>query len=1027
MMLKLLEFTPPLCRRFFTAVAVSILVCLSASILQAADLGPRHHAQGQYDAATATYTVVAGDDLAAIAARFGIELANLKSLNTLKSDLIEVGQKLVVSTAPPAKSGSESGAGASVADEIGAIAEEAYLYGFPMIVGYDVLYQYFIDPHSGQFKAPINEIHNEARVFTPQDTGISTPNSDTPYSMAFLDLRAQPMVLCMPEIEKVRYYDVQLVDLYTDNYGYMGSRTTGNGAGCYLVAGPDWNGETPKGIAKIFRSETQFSLVIYRTQLFNPADMDNVKKIQAGYKIEALSAFLGQPAPPAAPTVDWPKFEQAAFTTDFAEYLDFLLQFCPPVGTAAVEKPLREKFAKIGIGPGKKLPHKDLPPEVKAAIGAGVKAAFAKIEKTAESIGTEINGWHIGAAAGNREFYHGDWALRAAAAKLGIYGNSEAEAVYPFTRHDVNGIVLDGGKHTYQMTFPAGQLPPVNAFWSITMYDGRTQLLIDNPINRYLINSPMLPGLKKNPDGSLTVYVQKDSPGKDKESNWLPAPDGPMFVVMRMYWPKTAPPSVYPLGKGSWQPPALAPVENLNALDVKRFGDKSLENFIRTDTRYGHDGLFQGPRGWGYWNYLEYPRPIQNPNLWPDMQSTYFIGRLALPKGATLTLNYTYPHARYFQFALYKEEHNTFVSIGEDLSGPSIEPEPGSTNPFRVGADRLAEKRDFTLRILAEDSPQDPAKRPANTLYVGKDGGDLMFVNRTYLSDQGSDGAGWGSADTPATGAGLPTYEGTLADGAKLSAEEVVKQFGRPMPAPKPPVTAEQWEMLVNAKNNDPALDPATSPARKNPEWEKYWNIKYSILGSFKTPEERAKIPYESAIDGGGDPETEYMFIQLSRTFGPVYVMQGKMPTFPNTYAGAGGKGLEVMPAAQTQYWSLVSCEAMPSGQIVDALTDMQVPLDKDGNYTIVYSRKEDRPANATEENGVAWIEWSPRGEGIDGPKNRPDFGMLMLRFIANDPNWAQSPNHVTKPGMEEAVMGPYYPRGYYTTKAEFEATGPKK
>jgi hypothetical protein len=132
------------------------------------------------------------------------------------------------------------------------------------------------------------------------------------------------------------------------------------------------------------------------------------------------------------------------------------------------------------------------------------------------------------------------------------------------------------------------------------------------------------------------------------------------------------------------------------------------------------------------------------------------------------------------------------------------------------------------------------------------------------------------------------------------------------------------------------------------------------------------------------------------------------------------------MPAAQTQYWSIVSCEAMPSGQIVDALTDMQVPLDKDGNYMIVYSRKEDRPANATDENGVAWIEWSPRGEGIDGPKNRPDFGMLMLRFISNDPKWKESPNYVTKPGMEEAVMGPYYPRGEYTDKATFEATGLK-
>ena len=185
--------------------------------------------------------------------------------------------------------------------EVKATAEEAYLYGFPMIVGYDVMYKFFIDHNSGQFKAPINTLNNEARVFTPKDTAISTPNSDTPYSMAMLDLRAEPMVLCMPEIEKARYYDVQLVDLYTNNYGYMGSRTTGNGAGCYLVNGPEWQGEKPPGIAKSFRSETQFGLVLYRTQLFNPADMDKVKKIQAGYKLQPLSAFLGKPAPPAAP------------------------------------------------------------------------------------------------------------------------------------------------------------------------------------------------------------------------------------------------------------------------------------------------------------------------------------------------------------------------------------------------------------------------------------------------------------------------------------------------------------------------------------------------------------------------------------------------------------------------------------------------------------------------------------------------------------------------------------------------------
>jgi hypothetical protein len=187
---------------------------------------------------------------------------------------------------------------ASALKEMASIAGEAYLYGFPMIVAYKVLYQFNVDRNSGQFKATFNQINNEARVFTPKDTTITTPNSDTPYSMVQLDLRAEPIVLCMPAIDQARYYDVQFVDMYTDNYAYVGTRTTGNGAGCYAVAGPDWKGETPKGIAKLFRSETQFSLVIYRTQLFNPADTENVKHIQAGYKVQPLSAFLSQPAPP---------------------------------------------------------------------------------------------------------------------------------------------------------------------------------------------------------------------------------------------------------------------------------------------------------------------------------------------------------------------------------------------------------------------------------------------------------------------------------------------------------------------------------------------------------------------------------------------------------------------------------------------------------------------------------------------------------------------------------------------------------
>jgi hypothetical protein len=461
---------------------------------------------------------------------------------------------------------------------------------------------------------------------------------------------------------------------------------------------------------------------------------------------------------------------------------------------------------------------------------------------------------------------------------------------------------------------------------------------------------------------------------------------------------------------------------------VKRFGDRSLENTVRTDERYGHDSFFQGPRGWNCWKDLEHPKPIQNPNLWPDTKSIYFLSRFSMPARSVLTLHCRYPYARYHKFALYKAEGNTFVSINEALAAQEIEPDAGSTNPFRVGANRLAEPRNFTLRIVARDAPADPQRHEKNTLYVGRDGGKREAVIRIYLADQDRDGAGWGPAASSFDKRGLPSYEGTLADGTKLSAEQVVKQFARPIIGETTqPFTAEQWAQLVHAKDNDPMHDLETAPARNPPRWEKFWTLQYSIAGAFKTPAARAKIPYLGAMEGGGDPTTQYLFVYLSRKFGPVYVLRGKMPTFPDTYSGRDGRGLAIMPDAQTQYWSLVSCESAPSGQVVDGLTDFQVPLDADRNYTIVVSRPEDRPKNATVEMGVAWLNWGTRGEGIDDPRNRTDFGMLILRIMANNPTWANRPDLITKPGTEETVMGPYYPRGEYTDKATFEAKGPKK
>jgi len=389
-----------------------------------------------------------------------------------------------------------------------------------------------VDPNSGQFKAPIGKLTNEARVFTYKDTAVITPNSDTPYSLMEVDLRAEPTVISLPAVPKPRYYSVQLTDANTFNYGYMGSRTTGTGPGDYMIVGPDWKGETPAHIKQVFHSTTPFSAVVFRTKLFTAADMPNVVKIQVGYKVQPLSAYLKQPAPPAPPAINYLKSNADIAKSQFFEVLDFALQYVP---ASPEEAGIRAKLASIGIGAGKQFDVKDLSVEHKAAILLGMKRGDDAVDKYIASGGTNVNGWQVSSWFGDRAFYNGDWLMPAAA----------------------GGETLDGSKHNYTLTFPKGQLPPVNAFWSVTMYDGKSQILIENPINRYVINSAMLPGMKTNPDGSLTLYTQKDSPGKDKESNWLPAPNDTIYLVMRLYWPKENPPSILPAGKGTWEPPAV--------------------------------------------------------------------------------------------------------------------------------------------------------------------------------------------------------------------------------------------------------------------------------------------------------------------------------------------------------------------------------------------------------------------------------------------------------------------------------------
>jgi hypothetical protein len=435
-------------------------------------------------------------------------------------------------------------------EEARAIAREAYIYGFPMVDNYRIQYAYFVDKQGPEYKVPWNQLLNIPRVYTPEDKAIQTPNSDTPYSMVGMDLRAEPMVLTVPVIEKERYFSIQLIDAYTQNFDYIGSRATDNDGGSFLIAGPNWKGETPKGVKKVIRSETEFVFAIYRTQLINPGDLDNVKKVQAGYKAQPLSAFLGQPAPKAAPAIDFIKPLKPAEqknSMEFFNILNFILKFTPTVPS---EMALMERFAKIGVGAGKTFDASKLTPEVKQAIEQGIADAWKEFNEF-KSAQVDAGKVTSGDMFGTREYLKNNYLYRMTAAILGIYGNSKAEAMYPLYTVDAAGEKLDATKNRYTLRFAPGQLPPVNAFWSVTMYDLPASLLAANPLNRYLLNSPMLQYLKRDADGGLTLYIQNESPGKDKEANWLPAPKGTFWIAMRLYWPKDE------AMEGKWAAPRL--------------------------------------------------------------------------------------------------------------------------------------------------------------------------------------------------------------------------------------------------------------------------------------------------------------------------------------------------------------------------------------------------------------------------------------------------------------------------------------
>lgn len=442
------------------------------------------------------------------------------------------------------------------------IAKEAYIYGFPMVMNYKTMYMYVVDENSPEYKGGVNQLACMARVFTPDDKAVVTPNSDTPYCMFWGDMRAEPLVLTIPEIEEDRFYEVQLIDVFTHNFAYVSTIASGNVPGNYLITGPGWEGKTPEGIKEVIPCETQFLLAVIRTQLFNPDDLSNVEAIQNGYRFEPLSKFLGTEPPTATLNLEFPKWKEGEqFAVEALNYFDFMLTL---VQTPANEDKLMKRFSKIGLGTEAKFDISQFSPEIQSAIAEGIKEGFTELEQFIKKYTTDP--LFSGKIFGTRAFLNRSakentgmdnlFMLRMAAAHMGLYGNSAEEAIYPIYMKDSEGNPLDASKNNYKLRLDKGELPPVSAFWSITMYDGKSQLLVENQLNRYLLNSPMLEDFVFGEDGSLTFYMQKDSPGEELEANWLPAPDGLFYAVMRLYGPeKTA-------LKGEWVNSPLVKVQN---------------------------------------------------------------------------------------------------------------------------------------------------------------------------------------------------------------------------------------------------------------------------------------------------------------------------------------------------------------------------------------------------------------------------------------------------------------------------------
>jgi len=427
-------------------------------------------------------------------------------------------------------------------------AIEAYIYGYPLVT-MEMTRRFATNAEKPEgILAPMGQFANLREYPTAAFKAVTAPNADTLYSSAWLDLSQGPWILQVPD-EHGRYYLMPMLEAWTDVFADPGTRTTGTGAGEFAIVGPDWHGELPPGVEEL-RASTNLVWIIGRTYCTGtPEDYAAVHAIQDQYKLVPLSAY-GKPYSPPPGKVD-PSIDMKTPTREKVERLDTmsffkllaeLMKQNPPYEADA---PILARLARIGLVPGQDFDMSKLAsvPNIQEVPKLGVERIAAHYPAS----GTDVNGWVFFRPAG---VYGTDYVQRALITRYGLGANIEQDAVYPSTKVDSIGQTLNGA-NKYVIRFPRGQMPPARGFWSLTMYDAQ-YFFVANPLNRYTLSGRNK--LRAEADGTVELFIQANNPGPDKEANWLPAPNGPFVLMMRLYWPKENPPSLL---DGTWKPPAV--------------------------------------------------------------------------------------------------------------------------------------------------------------------------------------------------------------------------------------------------------------------------------------------------------------------------------------------------------------------------------------------------------------------------------------------------------------------------------------